>query len=263
MSRTRSNFARKPGHRVAARVVTGRMSRLLVPGLAFMAVFAPAQGALAQSLLVGDPEPRRPELSAPALGAEPTAHVAEQLQSVSLFAVVPPKPRTFAKHDLVEIIINESSVQKLEQKLETDKQYNLAAELSRFPSLRHLLEAQLREGDSTGLPVGVGGKANSKFKGDGEFERKDSLTARLTAKVLDVKPNGTLVLEAREHTSRNDESATMVLSGICRSEDITRQNTIQSSQLAELNIRIEQEGEINDAGKKGLIPRVLDAIFNF
>lgn len=202
-----------------------------------------------------------PNGAAPSAGAHASGHVS--LESVSLFAVTPPPPRQWAKHDLVEIIINETSTQKLEQTMDTKKSFDLQAELKRFPSLRHLLEAQLREGDSTGLPVGVDAGAGSNFKGEGEFERKDRLTTRIAATVIEVKPNGTLVLEARRYSETDGETKSMVLSGVCRSDDITKSNTIQSTQLANFVMKIEHEGQVKKAGEKGLIPRVLDAIFNF
>ena len=126
-----------------------------------------------------------------------------------------------------------------------------------------MLEFQLEPGDTTSLPVAVGVGNNNKFKGDGQFERKDNLTARVTAEVIDVKPNGTLVLEARKSRQQDEETYTLVLSGVCRSEDITKQNTVQSSQLANLDVKIESDGQVTKTGTKGLIPRIFETIFNF
>lgn len=183
--------------------------------------------------------------------------------SFSLFAVVTPRPKSWAKHDLVEIIINESSLQKFEQTQDLKKDSKLSAELEKFPSIRDLLRnATLSEGIGAVKP-GVGVTAESEFKGEGKFNRKDQVQARITATVIDIKPNGTLVLEARESIQSDREISTMVISGTCRSEDITRTNTIQSSQLANMNLRIEHEGDVKDTSEKGLIPRVFDAIFNF
>lgn len=180
-----------------------------------------------------------------------------------MISVTPPEPRKWAKHDIVEVIVNRSSFEKFEQTLDLKKDYNMMAELRKFPSVRNLLELQLRNGDSTGLPVGVDAVSGNKFKGDGEYERKDQITTRMAAIVVDVKPNGTLVLEARDSQQSDEETKTMVLSGVCRQEDITKSNTIQSSQLANFLLRIEHEGQVKKAGEKGIIPRILEAIFNF
>lgn len=184
------------------------------------------------------------------------------LDGYSLMVVVPPKPRTFQKHDLIEIIINEVSSQKFEQNLKTDKKLDVGASLKKFPSLRNLLELQLRNGDSQStadLDVG----SNNKFKGDGSLERKDNFTARIAAEIIDVKPNGNLVLEARKAIESNGEASTMVLSGVCRGQDITKSNTIQSSQVANLTLKVEGDGDVKDAGSKGILTRVLDTLFNF
>ena len=187
---------------------------------------------------------------------------AAALANVSLFAVTPPPPKTFAKNDLIEIVINETSMQKHEQKLDTKKDYSTDAELSKFPSLRNLIELQLRNGDSQ-AKANLGVKSKNQFKGDGQYERSDRFTARITATVLEVKPNGTLVLEAKKAFTSNEEETVMVMSGVCRPEDITVQNTIQSTQLANLSLTVRNSGDVKDASKKGFIPQVLDAVFNF
>lgn len=189
--------------------------------------------------------------------------VAEQLRGYSLFSVTPAPPRRYGKHDLVEVIINESSVEKVEQTLDNKKNYDLKAELSRFPSFAALFnDLALREGIGTPRP-GVGVTNSNTYKGEGKFNRKDQVSAKISATVIDVKPNGNLVLEARESLQTGKEIKTMVLSGICRSDDITKSNTLLSSQLANLTIRIEHEGQVEDTANKGLIPRILETIFNF
>lgn len=262
-------------------------------GLIWCALSAPAQG---QNLYTDPNATRQPTVAPPAAprtppppaapgdlppqtqpsGGEnpaPTAAIAAELAAsnpatdalagVSLFVVTPPLPRKFAKHDLIEVIVNESSVQKFDQKSDQSKDYSISAELKKFPSLAALItNLELREGIGSPTPqLGVTGK--NEFQGEGKYDRKDQVTARITATVLDVKPNGNLVLEARESIQSNKETSTMVLAGMCRSEDITKNNTIQSSQLAGLTIKIENSGDVKDSSEKGFIPRVLEAVFNF
>lgn len=188
---------------------------------------------------------------------------AGQLTGLSLFSINPPPPKKFAKHDLIEVIINESSAQNFSQTSDLKKNYSLKAELSKFPSLKALLEAATLEEGIGSVRPGVAATGNSTYKGEGKASRRDQVTARITATVVDVKPNGNLVIEARETIQSDRESTTMVISGTGRAEDITRNNTIQSSQLANLLIRIEHEGDVKDTSEKGLIPRVLEAVFNF
>ena len=187
----------------------------------------------------------------------------EQLAGVSLFVVSVPPPKKYAKHDVIEVIVNETSAESFTQTTDMKKDYTLKAELSKFPSLASLFEElALREGIGSVKPA-VGVTGNSQLKGTGKLDRKDQVTAKLSAFVVDVKPNGNLVLEARESRSAGKEVTTMVLAGTCRAEDITKNNTVLSAQLAGLTIRIEHEGDVKDSGHKGFFPTILEAVFNF
>lgn len=176
--------------------------------------------------------------------------------------VVPPEPHKFQIHDKVDIIVNETSNQKHEQKLDAKKSYDLKGKLTQFPSLQALLlENELRNGIET--PPEVGLNTSNDFKGSGAYERKDNFTARIAAIVIDVKPNGLLVVEARKSVESNSETQHLVLSGIVDPKDITKSNTVQSSQIADLTIRVNNTGQVKDSSEKGLIPRTLEQLFNF
>ncbi len=238
-------------------------------------LFDPAPAATAPAAPASGPVPMGPDDSSTPAGpvpagagptqsaATPANLAAKALEGLSLFAVTPPPPRRYAKHDLVEVIVNESSVQRFAQTYDSKKDFNLSAQLSKFPSLKSLFEdATLEEGIGNVKP-GIGVTSGNKHKGEGKFNRNDQVTARISATVVDVKPNGTLVLEAKESIQSGREVTTMVLSGTVRQEDITRNNTVQSGQLAGLNIKIEHSGDVKDTAEKGIIPRVLETIFNF
>jgi flagellar L-ring protein precursor FlgH len=183
-------------------------------------------------------------------------------RNASLFLVEAPKPKTFAIHDKVTIMISELSRQSASQKVDTKKNAGINAGVSQFPDLLSLLEARF-EMESGSPIIGVEANADKKFKGDGKYERSDRFTDRITATVIDVKPNGVLVLEARRTIKKDDEVQTLVLSGECRREDITEQNTVMSNQLAELNLLVENEGQVRDASEKGFLTRIFDTVFNF
>jgi len=94
-------------------------------------------------------------------------------------------------------------------------------------------------------------------------DRSDRFSDRITATVIDVKPNGVLVLEAKRTVKKDDEEQNLVLSGECRREDVTQNNTVLSTQLAELTLVSKNTGQVKDSATKGWIPRILEAIFNF
>ncbi|MEL6328900.1 MAG: flagellar basal body L-ring protein FlgH [Planctomycetota bacterium] len=208
-------------------------------------------GAGAQSLF----------LTAPALAISPEEQVAPIAQ-VSFFFVTPPQPRLFGVHDIVYIIVNENSSATSSASLETSKETEITSQLNSLLDLMELLQFRLEAGDTNNLDL-IDFEGESEFTGEGDYDRSDRLNLRLAAEVVDVKPNGNLVLEARKSIDTDGETRDFVLTGIARGADVTEQNTILSTELANLAVRVEHEGELRDSAKKGVITRVLDALFNF
>lgn len=207
----------------------------------------------AQSLYLSQAQQETtPDLSAPAI----------LLEEVSLIYIAEPETRVIKQHDIITIIIDENSSQTSSQSLDTKKESKSDASIDAMLNLMQLLELRLSDegSDSTNL---LDFTASREFKGEGDYERKDKFSARISAKVLEVKPNGTIVLEATKRIAKDTEISTLVLAGLAREEDITAQNTILSSQLADLNIALVNEGDLKKAAEKGLLTRVLDTIFAF
>jgi flagellar L-ring protein FlgH len=213
-----------------------------------------ASGAMGQSLLRAEPTKPTVEKDAP----KPTA----QLEGYSLTLVEAPEPREYQVHDTITILIQEQSRQSSSAKLDTKTDASIDASIKQLPDLIKLLELRLEQGDRTSL-TGVGADAKRDFKGDGKYERTEGMTDRLQATVIDVKPNGTLVLEARRTITKDDQTQTVVVSGVARREDVTTGNTVLSSQLAELTVKVESEGDVDEAAKKGFFTRLFETIFNF
>jgi flagellar L-ring protein precursor FlgH len=197
----------------------------------------------------------------PGTAPPPPGHA---MGAVSLFRVPALEPRLFQKHDLVQIVVRETSTAISSQELETSKELGIAGVVDAWPhlSLSDILELQLRAGNtpSNELPeVAVG--LDREFYGEGDYERLDDLTARLTAEVIEVLPNGNLVLEARTRIATDEETSTLRVTGICRPDDVTELNTIFSNQVHDLQIRKMHEGELKKASTKGIVTQVLDALF--
>ncbi|MGD9692852.1 MAG: flagellar basal body L-ring protein FlgH [Phycisphaerales bacterium] len=199
----------------------------------------------------------------PAVKVNPVA----ELEGVSLFQLQPEPPRMMRVHDLVTIIVNQSSKIERDQTLETKKSAANTAQLNALPDLWKLLQLRLEAGNRTnGSPSGLpefGLTNTNNFKGEGDYEREDRFTARVTAEVIDVKPNGLLVLEARSSIVTDKEEQTIVLSGVCRQEDVSSSNTVQSTSLSDLRLVTQHEGEVKDGASKGLITKFFETLFNF
>jgi len=193
-----------------------------------------------------------------------TNETPHELQQFSMFAIAEAQQASFHEHDLIQIIVSESSKGKLSHKLDSDKEYDITADVSAWPalSLRDLLNLQVAAGRTTGLPrLDIG--FSSEFSGQGKYDRKDDFTARLTAEVIEVLPNGNLVLEARSYIKLDEEESTITVTGICSPNDISPNNTILSHSLHDLKIEKMNKGELKNANQKGFLSKVLDAVFAF
>jgi flagellar L-ring protein precursor FlgH len=188
--------------------------------------------------------------------APAAADINRSIGGQSYFAVTPPRPRTYAKHDLVTVIVREQSEFKSEGTTELEKDARLQARIDEFLSL-DLDNMALKQIVGTNKPR-IDLRGSREFNGEGEVERKDSLTARLQAEVVDVKPNGNLVLAARKRLKTDDEVQEFILSGTVRAEDISPDNTVLSTQVYDLNLEKTHTGGIRDSTKRGWMPRFVD-----
>lgn len=101
------------------------------------------------------------------------------------------------------------------------------------------------------------------FNGTGSTKRSGELSAVITARVVEMLPNGNLVIEGKKDTIVNNELQYIVLSGIVRPEDITDSNTIASSLISDARIEYSGMGVLADEQRPGWLRRFLDNTWPF
>jgi len=218
--------------------------------------------AQSSSLYLNSDEP----ISTPYRGANGTVdRSSPQLVATSFQAVRIPEPRVFEVHDLVEIIIRESTQASSDASLETEKESEFQGKIKSFPPLniKDLLELQIKGSSTIANPPTVDLNYGSEFSGDGSYDRRDTFTTRVQARIIDIKPNGNLVLEARKLVQSDKESMEIVLSGTARPEDITTANTVLSTQMYDLHLVKRHDGELRQATKKGFLTKLMEFIIPF
>lgn len=182
----------------------------------------------------------------------------EVLLAASLIAVEAPKPRQIKVHDRVTIIIREEKRSTSDADLQREKKWEIAAELKKWIRLNEenkLVPQVFPEGNPA-----IDLEYDDKYEGKGKVARKDTLITRVTATVIDVKPNGDLVLEAKKDIKIDADRQVITLTGVCRSDDVTAQNTVLSTQLADAKIDIQHSGPARDAARRGWLARIWDFI---
>lgn len=184
-----------------------------------------------------------------------------QLADVSFFSVPAPEPRVLKKHDLVTIIVREASEFSSDGQTDLKKTADLDAKIEQFVRL-NIQNMELENSIGGDIPQVKMSSARN-FNGEATVDRIDTFITRVTAEVIDVKPNGNLVIQARSRIKTDEEEQLLVLSGVCRAEDVQPDNTILSSQIFDKDLVKQHKGAVRDTTKRGWVPKLLDALNPF
>ena len=100
--------------------------------------------------------------------------------------------------------------------------------------------------------------------GSGSTSRGATLNATLSARVVHVLPNGYLVLEGSKEVQVNSERQVVTVRGVIRPADLSTGNIISSNQIAQMEIRINGKGVVNDSVRRpNILYRILLGILPF
>jgi flagellar L-ring protein precursor FlgH len=176
-------------------------------------------------------------------------------------------------NDLVTILIVESLSGSGTADTATSRDSSVDLELAKFLGMstdfgiqdRSLLHHLYNYGESnaTKFEPAIQGSAKSDFKGQGDTNREGALNATITARVVEVMPNGNLVLESRKELTINSETQILVLRGIARVEDISSGNTLISTKLADAQVYYVGDGVIQEKQSPGWLVRISDHLWPF
>ena len=162
--------------------------------------------------------------------------------------------------DSLTILISERGIITNETKRNMDKQTMRNAHVE--GQLGTLSEANSWNGKFTNLssPLDIKSNAETKFNSDVQFNSDRSMTDQVTVTVLDVLPNGNLVVVGtRTRVSEGDKQIIQV-SGIVRPSDIAFDNSVGSGRVADFNIVYKHAGQENNFTNPGWLGRILNFV---
>ena len=97
----------------------------------------------------------------------------------------------------------------------------------------------------------------------GKIDRKENIDVTFAAVVTQVLPNGNLVIEGTQEIRVSYEVRQLSMRGIIRRADISSDNTIESSKIAELRVSYGGQGVISDVQQPRYGRQVLDIVAPF
>ncbi len=112
-----------------------------------------------------------------------------------------------------------------------------------------------------GTIVGALGKRN--YEGSGSTQRNSDVRARITARVVEVLPNGDLRIEALKLVKINKETEQVAVTGIVRQTDLSADNSIQTVAIGDLRVEFNGKGVASKDNAPGWLFRLFDKISPF
>lgn len=166
-----------------------------------------------------------------------------------------PEPKQFKLNDQLTVLVNEKSVVTSEGQMDRRKQSDGHLTLTDWLSLNNwsIRAAPQASGDPK-----IGGEAQNKYRAQADLETRDSMTFKIAVRIVDIRPNGTLVVEGNKSVRANAEAWEACLTGVIRPEDVLPNNTIQSENVAELRIVKRESGHVRDGYRRGWMLEFLD-----
>lgn len=104
-------------------------------------------------------------------------------------------------------------------------------------------------------------KSNNETKGEALTGRRGSLAAKVPARVVEVLPDGTLRLEGSREVKVNSEREILSVAGLVRPADISADNTVGSSLMAEARIEYTGKGTLTNGQRPSRIMKLFSWLF--
>lgn len=163
-------------------------------------------------------------------------------------------PRAMHVGDVITVNVSVADTAKMQNTTSRSRTNSDNANLTNLFGLEKVLPPAIDPGSVVKM-----GSDNSNV-GAGSIQRAESINMTLAALVAQVLPNGNLVIDGHQQVRVNNELRDMRLSGIVRREDITQDNTVNLSQIAEARVIYGGQGTMSDVQQPRYGSQLFDII---
>lgn len=168
------------------------------------------------------------------------------IRDYSLIYVPAPEPIVVKVHDIISILVDEKSSVTVDSRFNRNRTETLKAELKEFMRINEMGNLAPAALNSPKIDAQLQGRLQS----TGQLADREGIQYRIAAIVVDIRPNGNLILEARKSIRTNRDVWEYRLTGEIRSKDVNRDNTALSENIANLNIEKHQRGKVYQSTKR-------------
>lgn len=162
--------------------------------------------------------------------------------------------------DIITVKIVEESKASEKATTDTGRNAEIEAGIAKFLGLETKYLANKYITDPSKL---IAATSKNSYGGSGETKREGAITATMSAKVVEVMPNGNLAVEGRREVSVNNERKEILLQGIVRPKDIAYDNSVYSTQVADAKVILTGVGVVAENQSPGFIMRLFNKFWPF
>lgn len=167
----------------------------------------------------------------------------------------PQQPRTLRLHDLITVLVDEKTQVIAEGNMDRRKKADGKFVLSDWILLKGW--SLIPDPQSAGEPT-LGAKMENKYRAQSELSTREAMKLRVACEVVDIRPNGTLVIEGRRAILVNNESWEIYVTGTIDPQTILPDNTVLSENVANLRVVKREGGHVRDGYRRGWLLKWLD-----
>ncbi len=158
-------------------------------------------------------------------------------------------------HDVVSIVVTESLAASTDGQVKNTRASNASSSLT---ALFGALKA------SNAMQNLLGQTSSSGLTAQGQSTTNSSLATTFGAEVLDVLPNGMLVVQATRQLTFSQQTQLIKLRGLVRPEDVSAQNQVLSTAMTDLELEVTGKGIVNDSTyRQNPLVRLLEKLLVF
>jgi flagellar L-ring protein FlgH len=222
-----------------------RSARALLLGLMAALGGAPGARAAKHSLLPATAKPTPPEAALSSYIDRVRAQQAAEVRTPGSIWTAEGQlvrlgtdPKAFRLHDVVSIVVTESLAASTDGQVKNSRASTATSGLS-------ALFGALKAGNNLQNLLGM--SASSGLSAQGQSTTNSSLATTFGGEVVDLLPNGMLVVQATRELTFSEQTQLIKLRGLVRPEDVSAQNQILSTDMTDLELEVTGKGIVTDS----------------
>lgn len=213
-------------------------------------------------------DPSASHIDAPPLSAAlrpSTAAYTQNAAATSLWSSSPKSlfgdRRASQMGDILTVVIELDEEAEMNNSVSQSRDADQDFSVNALFGLPEILSRSLPDGASLTPAIDI--SRGSDLNGQGTISRQEKLTLRLAAQVTEITPNGYLGVMGQQEIMVNNEMRYLQVTGLIRTQDITRLNTITYDKIANARIFYGGRGAISRSVKEGKGNRLINSIVPF